>query len=159
MFDDTDYRGFFAKLTGRAPYDYQVEVGRLLAEGQHVILRAPTGAGKTWATLAPFLYLRDKGGPTRVIYALPLRTLAQGIYREARDRLREFGLDQELVTMQTGEQPDDEFLQRGAVIVTTYDQVLSGLLHGPYGLSDGLHNINAAAIAGALVVFEYRFRG
>ena len=28
------------------------------------------------------------------------------------------------------------------------------MLEGPYGLSDRLHNINAAAIAGALVVFD-----
>jgi CRISPR-associated endonuclease/helicase Cas3 len=154
VFDEAEFRSFFARLTGRSPYDYQVEVAGLLAAGEHIILRAPTGAGKTWATLAPFLYLRDRGGPARVLYALPLRTLAQGIYREARERLPEIGLSPDLVTMQTGEQPDDEFLQRGAVIVTTYDQVLSGLLHGPYGLSDRLHNINAAAIAGALMVFD-----
>jgi len=58
------------------------------------------------------------------------------------------------VTLQTGEQPDDPFFDRGRIIVTTYDQLLSGLLCGPYGLSDRLHNINAAAIAGALVVFD-----
>ena len=54
------------------------------------------------------------------------------------------------VTLQTGEQPDDPFFDRGHIIVTTYDQVLSGLLCGPYGLSNRLHNVNAAAIAGAL---------
>jgi len=43
---------------------------------------------------------------------------------------------------------------RGRIIVTTYDQLLSGLLDQPYGLSDRLHNINAAAIAGALIVFD-----
>ncbi|MCS6927799.1 MAG: CRISPR-associated helicase Cas3', partial [Candidatus Binatia bacterium] len=58
------------------------------------------------------------------------------------------------VTLQTGEQPDDRFFDRGTIIVTTYDQLLSGLLDGPYGLSDRLHNVNAAAIAGALVVFD-----
>lgn len=154
MFDEGRFRAFFTKLTGHRPYDYQVEVARLLADGEHVILRAPTGAGKTWATLAPYLYLRDKGGPTRLIYALPLRTLAQGIYQEACERLPKIGFDRDQVTIQTGDQPDDEFLQRGRVIVTTYDQVLSGLLHGPYGLSDRLHNVNAAAIVGALVVFD-----
>lgn len=58
------------------------------------------------------------------------------------------------VTLQTGEQPDDRFFDRGKIIVTTYDQLLSGLLDGPYGLSDRLHNINAAAVAGSLVVFD-----
>jgi len=32
--------------------------------------------------------------------------------------------------------------------------VLSGLLSGPYGLSNRLHNIDSAALAGALVVFD-----
>jgi CRISPR-associated endonuclease/helicase Cas3 len=58
------------------------------------------------------------------------------------------------VTIQTGEQPDDRFFDRGRIIVTTYDQLLSGLLDGPYGLSSRLHNINAAAVAGTLVVFD-----
>ena len=58
------------------------------------------------------------------------------------------------VTPQTGEQPDDPFFDRGCIIVTTYDQVLSGLLCSPYGLSGRLHNVNAAAIAGAVVVFD-----
>lgn len=58
------------------------------------------------------------------------------------------------VTLQTGEQPDDRFFDRGKIIVTTYDQLLSGLLDGPYGLSDRLHNINAATVAGSLVVFD-----
>ncbi len=58
------------------------------------------------------------------------------------------------MTLQTGEQPDDSFFDRGRIIVTTYDQVLSGLLCGPYGLSDRLHNVNAAAVVGALIVFD-----
>jgi CRISPR-associated endonuclease/helicase Cas3 len=58
------------------------------------------------------------------------------------------------VTRQTGEQPDDPFFDRARIIVTTYDQLLSGLLSGPYGLSSKLHNINSAAVMGALVVFD-----
>ncbi len=104
--------------------------------------------------------------PARLIYALPLRTLANGIYREACGAAATLGKPLEptiergrevissYVTLQTGEQPDDPFFNRGRIIVTTYDQVLSGLLCGPYGLSDRLHNVNAAAIAGALVVFD-----
>src|SRR5262249_24754162 len=103
----------------------------------------------------------------KLIYALPLRTLAQGVYRQAREAAEKCGFYVEpqldargrespppYVTLQTGEQPDDRFFDRGTIIVTTYDQVLSGLLDGPYGLSDRLHNINAAALVGALVVFD-----
>ena len=51
---------------------------------KNLVLRAPTGSGKTIAVLAPFLYSREAIGVARMIYALPLRSLAQGIYREAR---------------------------------------------------------------------------
>lgn len=169
-FDREKYCAFFQSLTGYAPFDYQVNVARLLLEGKNILLRAPTGAGKTWAVLAPFFFLNREnlpGCPARFIYALPLRTLAQSVYREAREAARRLGLPVEsqvdahgretvrpYVTLQTGEQPDDRFFDRGTVIVTTYDQLLSGLLDGPYGLSDRLHNINAAAVAGALVVFD-----
>ncbi|MBI1884775.1 MAG: CRISPR-associated helicase Cas3' [Chloroflexi bacterium] len=166
------YRGFFRRQVGREPYSYQLQVADRILAGRNLILRAPTGAGKTWAVLAPFLFSRQEvlDGPSRLIYALPLRTLAQGVYRQAREAAEKLGWPTEAitaetdghtletispsVTLQTGEQPDDPFFDRGRIIVTTYDQVLSGLLDGPYGLSGRLHNINAAAVAGALVVFD-----
>jgi CRISPR-associated endonuclease/helicase Cas3 len=165
--DSEAYRVFFRRLTRRTPYDYQVRVATELFSGRNVVLRAPTGAGKTWAVLAPFLFEGWEQRPARLIYALPLRTLAQGVYEEARKAAKETryrldarqderGLELEgpFVTLQTGEQPDDRFFDRGRIIVTTYDQVLSGLLCGPYGLSDRLHNVNAASVVGTLVVFD-----
>ncbi len=165
--DAATYSQFFKKITGWIPFDYQIDVARSLFEGHNVVLRAPTGAGKTWSVLVPFLFPTWKNRPARLIYALPLRTLAQGIYREALDAAKRLGLPIEgqqdpqgretvcpFVTLQTGEQPDDRFFDRGRIIVTTYDQLLSGLLCSPYGLSDRLHNVNAAAVAGSLVVFD-----
>lgn len=169
-FDKEEYGRFFQNLTGHSPFDYQVKVAGLLGERKNVVLRAPTGAGKTWAVLAPFLFFEQEGQgarPARLIYALPLRTLAQGIYREAREAAARLGFPTEsqedergreivspFVTLQTGEQPDDRFFDRGRIIVTTYDQVLSGLLDSPYGLSNRLHNVNAAAVVGSFVVFD-----
>lgn len=166
-FDEKRYSEFFRELSDHAPFDYQVKVARLLSEGRNVVLRAPTGAGKTWAALAPFLFSERDRRPAHLIYALPLRTLAHGIYREAREAAARLGLPVEgrqdargreivrpFVTLQTGEQPDDRFFDRGEIIVTTYDQLLSGVLDGPYGLSDRLHNINAATLVGSLVVFD-----
>jgi hypothetical protein len=154
-----EYEHAFENVTGFKPYPYQVRVARELIAGRHVVVRAPTGAGKTWAVVAPFLCDTWPARPAKLIYALPLRTLAQGIYRQAREAARKCGRHVEpqidtrgreivppYVTLQTGEQPDDPFFDRGTIIVTTYDQVLSGLLDGPYGLSDRLHNINAAFI-------------
>ncbi len=168
MTGDRDvYTAFFQRLTGRTPYGYQVHVATELFSGCNVVVRAPTGAGKTWAVLAPFLFEGWERRPGRLIYALPLRTLAQGVYREAREAAGRLGyrlepreddhgreIEGPFVTLQTGEQPDDRFFDRGRVIVTTYDQVLSGLLCGPYGLSDRLHNVNAACVVGALIVFD-----
>ena len=165
-FDELQFSEFFRRVSGHNPYHYQVAVGQALFSGKNVVLRAPTGAGKTWSVLIPFLYSGWGRRPFRLIYALPLRTLAQGIYREACEAARTVGLSDgspesagnanrsPFVTLQTGEQPDDPFFDRGKIIVTTYDQLLSGLLDGPYGLSDRLHNVNAAAVAGALVVFD-----
>ncbi|HZU05396.1 MAG TPA: CRISPR-associated helicase Cas3' [Chloroflexota bacterium] len=153
---DTAYEAFFRKVNeGRTPYRYQVEVARRLAAGENVMLGAPTGAGKTLAVLTPFFYEGWRPRPYRLIYALPLRTLAQSIYREARSLAARCGeAPEHFVTMQTGEQPDDEFFARGRLIVTTYDQVLSGLLGSPYGLAAALRNLNTAAVVGALVVFD-----
>jgi CRISPR-associated endonuclease/helicase Cas3 len=149
------FEEFFRRVTGHEPYDYQIQVAARLFEGRNIVLRAPTGSGKTWSVVAPFLYSGWKRRPSRLIYALPLRTLAQGVYREAQEAASRLGLPLEAqtdargietlspyVTVQTGEQPDDRFFDRGRIIVTTYDQLLSGLLDGPYGLSDRLHNVS-----------------
>jgi len=135
---------------GNGPRDYQSRVAEALWRRQNVIIRAPTGAGKTLSVLVPYVYDREAIGVRRLIYALPLRSLATSIFNEARklcgSRFR--------VTMQTGEQPDDPYFNDGDVIVTTYDQLLSGLLCGPYGLSPMQYNVNAACVAGNLVVFD-----
>ena len=47
--DSEAYWVFFQRLTRRTPYDYQVRVAAELFSGRNVVLRAPTGAGKTWA--------------------------------------------------------------------------------------------------------------
>ncbi len=150
-----EYRRFFRDLNGFGPHDFQVDAARRLAERQNLVLRAPTGAGKTLTVLTPFLFRGWDPRPTRLIYAVPLRTLAQGIAAEAYRVVEKLvNGPHNWVTMQTGDQPDDPFFTIGRIIVTTYDQVLSGLLSAPYGQSSGLHNVNSAAVAGALVVFD-----
>jgi CRISPR-associated endonuclease/helicase Cas3 len=49
---------FFETLTSRRPYPYQERLAAILHAGSSVVLRAPTGAGKTWAAIAPFLFER-----------------------------------------------------------------------------------------------------
>src|SRR5689334_7235107 len=82
QFNEPDYKEFFTRLTGKGPYSYQTNLARILTEEKSVILRAPTGSGKTWATVAPFIYscLTENKLADRLIYALPLRSLASNLH-------------------------------------------------------------------------------
>jgi CRISPR-associated endonuclease/helicase Cas3 len=126
-------------------------LAEILRTERHVVLRAPTGAGKTLAVLAPFLLLREQIKVAGLIYVLPLRTLVEAVSAEAQELAKAHNLE---VAVQTGERADAEFFYDADIIVTTFDQLLSGLLCEPYGLSNKLWNINAAAIAGKMIVFD-----
>ena len=136
------------------PWRYQSAVANALVERRNLVLTAPTGAGKTLAVLAPFLAYRKEIGARRLIYCLPMKTLAQGIHAEAVRVAALAGLPADKVTLQTGDSQGDPFFIVGDIIVCTYDQFLSGLLCGSYSLSKSQQNINAAAAAGNLVVFD-----
>jgi CRISPR-associated endonuclease/helicase Cas3 len=146
------YAEEFVRLTHKPrPHKYQEAIAECLLARRHVVVRAPTGAGKTLAVLVPFLLHRKSIGVGGMIYVLPLRTLVEAVFEEARQLAEPLGLG---VAMQTGERADAEFFHDADIIVTTFDQLLSGLLCDPYGLSSKLWNINAAAVAGKFVVFD-----
>lgn len=46
---------------GLAPYPYQEEVAQRLLDGRNIFLRAPTGSGKTWAAILPYLWAKKQG--------------------------------------------------------------------------------------------------
>ena len=54
-----EYISFFKNTTKLLPYNYQIKVAELLLSGKNVILSVPTGAGKTWASVTPFLYAKQ----------------------------------------------------------------------------------------------------
>ena len=163
-------RMLFDQLTsnkGLAPYPYQEEVAQHLLDGKNIFLRAPTGSGKTWAAILPYLWAKKQGIAfvDRLIYVLPLRTLATTLYAETVECCKRVfrvvcdpnaraGEKGELViTIQTGEQKDDPFFE-GDVIFTTVDQCLSSYLNCPVSLPQRVGNINAGALLGSLVVFD-----
>lgn len=159
--DPFKFNKMFQKLLGNGEatlYTYQVKVAEhLLCTGQNVILRAPTGYGKTWAALLPYLYARIFNLPfvDRVLYALPLRSLATQLHQSTLrtcNNLTEIQ-DSINVKIQTGGQQDDPFFQ-GDIIFTTIDQLLSAYLLCPVSLSRQLANINAGALPGSLIVFD-----
>ncbi|MCC7422663.1 MAG: CRISPR-associated helicase Cas3' [Planctomycetaceae bacterium] len=150
------YREFFRKLTRKERYDYQERVADILLAGRNVILRAPTGAGKTWAALAPFFYSRQIESPIadRVLYALPLRSLATSLFRETRNDAIAAGMVDVDIRLQTGETRDDRFFESD-IVFTTIDQLLSSYLFHPVSLpARKIGNINAGALIGSLIVFD-----
>lgn len=134
------------------PYDFQLRTADLLLKGRNVVLTAPTGSGKTWTALFPFLYARRKeiDFADRVIYALPLRTLASSLYESTKRTIEEFGLKP---TIQMGNQPNDPFFE-GDIIFTTIDQLLSAYIGLPYGTSKTSANIPLGAIIGSYIIVD-----
>ncbi|MEW5814802.1 MAG: DEAD/DEAH box helicase [Spirochaetota bacterium] len=50
----------FKNLTRHDPYPHQIATYEALARGESVILRAPTGSGKSEAVFVPFVELNNK---------------------------------------------------------------------------------------------------
>lgn len=153
-----------------SPYPYQKRIAEAALQGNNIIISAPTGAGKTWAALLPFLYSKIIGRPfsDRLIYSLPMRTLATSLYESTVSSCRRAGWkvltdpagngrgDNQngiCITIQTGERKEDPFYQ-GDIIFTTIDQMLSGYLNVPVSLPERLANINAGAMVGSLIVLD-----
>lgn len=152
------YRQFYKDILGFEPYTFQQKVAKLLLEGKNVILSVPTGAGKTWASIMPFLYatyLGKKDFPQKLIYSLPLRTLANSIYTDVNEVLsRNQLLGKEcLPSIQTGEYSNDPYFEND-IIFSTIDQTLSNFLCFPLALSHSQANINAGAIIGSYLIFD-----
>jgi len=77
---DVFYRNYFGI---DSPFKYQHQVWDLIHNSElPILLRAPTGSGKTEAVLAPFLaQFLEKKFPIapRLIYVLPMRVLVNNI--------------------------------------------------------------------------------
>lgn len=150
----SDYHSFYKQLTGHPPYNYQMKVAELLFEGKNVILSVPTGAGKTWASVMPFLNAKQNSKesfPQKMIYSLPLRTLANSIYSDVNDVLN--NNDFNLASIHTGEYKNDEHFESD-IIFSTIDQTLSNFLCFPLSLSKRQANINAGSLIGSYLVFD-----
>ena len=143
------YESFYMSLTGFNPYDYQLMVAELLLSGKNVILSVPTGAGKTWAAVAPFMYAQSNPTyhfPRKMIYSSPLRTLTNSIYQDVLPKANN-------ASIQTGEYNEDKHFEKD-IIFSTIDQTLSNFLCFPLPLSQAQANINAGALIGSYLVFD-----
>lgn len=149
-----NYSTFFETVTGFRPYRFQEKLFNAYLKDRNILLKAPTGAGKTWASILPsvFAYIQEAYTPKKLIYSLPLRTLADSLYKTVsnNDVIKNTGLK---VSLQTGESPEDRFFESD-IIFTTIDQTLSSILGFPYSLSKRQANINAGAIVGSYLIFD-----
>src|SRR5258708_10250379 len=145
-----------------ALFSYQQCVFDALREHKPVVLQAPTGAGKTRASLYPFLHACARPEaielPGQCIYSVPLRTLANQFVHEYHSTVQDYRQQYNLqalqrVSLQTGERPQDPRFESD-LLFTTIDQTLSSFLSIPYALSTSLANFNAGAILGSYLVFD-----
>lgn len=140
---------FFKSKLGYYPYEYQLKVMECLLAGKNIILSVPTGAGKTWASIMPFLFAKENSDihfPRRMIYSLPLRTLANSIQEDVDKVVKG-------TSIQTGEYTNDIYFEND-IIFSTIDQTLSNFLCFPLPLTHRQANINAGALIGSYLVFD-----
>lgn len=155
-FDREAFIKFNKELTTFYPYEYQIKVAELLAESKNIILSVPTGAGKTWASIMPYLFTKTHKNfsfPNKLIYSLPLRTLTNSIYLDVKEVLEKNGHSKDDIKRQTGEFSDDKNFEK-EMIFSTIDQTLSNFCSFPLAISQRQANVNAGALIGSYLVFD-----
>ena len=139
------YADCFKKATGFDPYPYQSR----LAEGRDlpVLLKVPTGAGKTEAAILGWLYRRSghsdeavrDSTPRRLVYCLPMRTLVEQTVDRVEKWLSRLTMtdDVGVVTLMGGEPRSQWYLhpEKPFIVVGTQDMLLSRALNRGYGMS------------------------
>lgn len=140
----------FRKLTGVTPYEYQRIAMENLAEGKSLIIRAPTGSGKTEIALIPFIYGLNDFLPSQLIYSLPTKTLVESIG----ERATEYASFKKLrVAIHHGKKAASSLFEED-IIVTTIDQTAGAYLSVPLSMPKRWGNIFVGGIASALTVFD-----
>lgn len=151
---------YFQTLTGFPPRKFQEATISKILNHQNVLLRAPTGAGKTETAIAPFLLAKafKQDFPNKLIYVVPLRTLANSLRQRVEVLVSRWVAvyptsRMPAVTLQTGENPEDPRFE-GDIIFCTIDQMLSSFLNIPYSVGRGSANVNAGSIFASYLVFD-----
>ena len=135
--------------TSRDPFPYQRQLATESA--LPVVLNVPTGAGKTAAVIAAWIWRRHvdpQSTPRRLVYALPMRVLVEQTAATAREMLQRLGLLYEgppdpskpgiRVAILMGGHVDEAWWlepEREAILVGTVDMLVSRALNRGYALS------------------------
>jgi CRISPR-associated endonuclease/helicase Cas3 len=157
-------------MTELYPYQKRVIETLLGQEKKNVILVVPTGGGKTWAAVLPFLQDRAYGDgllPEKALYAVPMRVLTtqfketcrklieeeldSALFQELAKQYQRFGGD--LNSLQTGETPEDPQFE-SMIVACTIDQLLASALGVPYSVGHNAANINVGAVCGSYLILD-----
>ncbi len=128
---------YFEAAAGFSPLPFQLAWMELGVPAPVRTLEAPTGLGKTLATLVGWLWDRQQRPevtPRRLVYQLPLRTLTDQIAAECRAVIERLGMAIPVHVLRGGQIENDyaDALAAEAVIVGTLDQVVSRQLMRGY---------------------------
>lgn len=136
-------------------YEHQIKLWELLRKGKYpILLKAPTGSGKTEAVTAPFLHQflnKQFAIAPRMIYVLPMRVLVDSIA----DRIKRYASNVNSnisVEIQHGDLPNSPFFISD-IVVTTLDQFIYAFARASNQIGKHL-DIPAGAIASSIVVFD-----
>jgi CRISPR-associated endonuclease/helicase Cas3 len=145
----------FQKIFGFDLYPFQKEVFENLNNQRYpLLIKAPTGSGKTEAIMASFLaqFLENRFYiAPRLIYVLPMRVLVNSTAQRIKKYVEKIS-PLISVKIQHGDVPDAPFFIAD-VVITTLDQFVYGFARASQQVG---HHIDmpAGAIASSLVVFD-----
>lgn len=143
--------------------EFQIQTSEELKAGKSVLVHAPTGLGKTWATAKGFVDSLPKNPQaaatnallgTRLLHVLPMRALANSVAQDLTGLLDRKGFNATYQpTIHHGQQQESEiFAER--VAVTTIDQYLAGFAGAPLSFASKSGHAVAGAIVGSYSVFD-----
>lgn len=137
------------------PYDHQLKMwNSIQSESFPLLLKAPTGSGKTEAVLAPFLsqFLDNNFYiAPRMIYVLPMRVLVNSVAERIKRYTQKIS-PHISVEVQHGDVANSPFFIAD-IVVTTLDQFLYGFARASGQVGRHL-DMPAGSIASSVVVFD-----
>jgi len=137
------------------PFEHQLNMWeRINAVNFPLLLKSPTGSGKTESVLAPFLsqFVENKFNITpRMIYVLPMRVLVNNIAERIKNYAKKIS-PLISVEIQHGDIPNAPFFISD-IVVATLDQFLYGFARSSSQVGRHL-DIPAGSIASSIIVFD-----
>ena len=137
------------------PFEHQLNMWeRINAVNFPLLLKSPTGSGKTESVLAPFLsqFVENKFNiAPRMIYVLPMRVLVNNIAERIKNYAKKIS-PLISVEIQHGDIPNAPFFISD-IVVATLDQFLYGFARSSSQVGRHL-DIPAGSIASSIIVFD-----